>query len=151
MSYPLPVYLYMMQKIIWWCLNRSYIKLLSVRSQSIHFTTMNSVLQIINTALTFETMTFLRDLVMMAIVSPDYEAVLNRIMVRSLTIFKDPQPPCHEGIRTLTRIPSSYSWTSLLTAGSSLQSLLFCCWSSFIQTGSLQFLSKCSQAKKISL
>ncbi len=59
---------------------------------------MNSVLQIVNTALTFETVTFLRDLVTMAIVSPDYGAVLNRIMVRSLTIFKDPQPPRHEGI-----------------------------------------------------
>src|SRR5258705_2841144 len=59
---------------------------------------MASVLQLINTALTFETVTFLRDLVMMAIVSPDYMAFLKRIMIGSLTIFKDPQPPRHEGI-----------------------------------------------------
>ena len=59
---------------------------------------MASVLQLIDTALTFKTVTFLRDLVMMAIVSPDYMVFLQRIMVRSLTIFKDPQPPRHEGI-----------------------------------------------------
>ena len=59
---------------------------------------MASVLQLIDTALTFETVTFLRDLVMMAIVSPDYMAFLKRIMVVSLTIFKDPLPLRHEGI-----------------------------------------------------
>jgi hypothetical protein len=59
---------------------------------------LDSLLQLINTRLTFETVTFLRDLVMLAVISPDYMAFLNRIMVDSLTIFKDPQPPRHEGI-----------------------------------------------------
>ena len=54
---------------------------LGVGSQSKHSTTMNSVLQLIVTSITFETVSFLRDLVMMATVSPDYMALLNRIMV----------------------------------------------------------------------
>ena len=60
----------------------------------------DSVLQLIDTALTFETVTFLRDLVVLAVMSPDYMAFLNRITVQSLTLYRDPQPPRHEGIVT---------------------------------------------------
>jgi len=56
------------------------------------------VMQLINTALTFEMHSFLQDLIVLAMLSPDYMAFLSRIMVKSLTIFKSPVPPCHEGI-----------------------------------------------------
>jgi hypothetical protein len=58
----------------------------------------DSLMQLIDTALSFDTHSFLRDLTVLAMVSPDYMAFLCRITVVSLTIFKDPQPPRHEGI-----------------------------------------------------
>ena len=58
----------------------------------------NSVMQLINTALTFETSTFLQDLTVLAMLSPDYLAFLSRIMVNTLTIFKGPSPLYHEGL-----------------------------------------------------
>ena len=58
----------------------------------------DAVMQLIKTALTFETHSFLRDLTVLAMLSPDYMAFLSRIMVKSLTLFKNPVPPRHEGI-----------------------------------------------------
>lgn len=53
---------------------------------------------LIDTALSFETYSFLRDLTVLAMLSPDYTVFLSRIMVASITLFKDPRPPRHEGI-----------------------------------------------------
>lgn len=77
----------------------SFIKLFSVGSQSKHpIMHGDSLLQLIDTNLSFETSTFLRDLVHLALLSDVPRAIIHRFMVKSLTQVRNPQPPHHQTI-----------------------------------------------------
>ena len=53
-------------------------------------------LQLVDHSLTYDTNTYLSKLISLAIVSPDYKAVLNRFVVLSMTLTKTSSSPQHE-------------------------------------------------------
>lgn len=75
----------------------SLLRLLGVHSLSKRPTMKNDwSLQLIDTKHSFETETFLRDLIFLAILAPKPASVLCRFYVQSATLVKDPRPPRHE-------------------------------------------------------
>ena len=75
----------------------SLLRLLGVHSLSKHPTMENDwSQQLIDTKQSFRTETFLRDLILLAVLSPKPASVLCRFYVQSATLCKDPKPPRHE-------------------------------------------------------